>query len=32
MSINGHKTSVHEAKVKKEKKSACKPHYIPQKV
>jgi len=32
MSINGHKTGVQEANVKKEKKSTCKSHYIPQKI
>ena len=31
MSINGHKTGVQEAIIKR-KKSTCKPHYIPQKL
>ena len=26
--INGHKTNIQEASVKKEKKKTCKPHHI----
>ena len=30
--INGHKIGIQGANIKKEKKSTCKPHYIPKKL